>query len=181
MARLRDSVMVHVASSTSKAYSGPWMAFVEWCGSLARPSAVLPADEPTVAMYLQVIVDKTKTFAPIKSASAVIALYQNVNLYNHNPTMAPKVCMVRRAVARKFGLIPLGRKTSFAWVQLVLFAEAYGVRHQGYCHLVVVTMAMGMFEAMCRYNDVSHLRWRNIRCEPDGSSFELTFEKRKKT
>ena len=61
----------------------------------------------------------------------------------------------------------------------MLFAEAYGVRHQGYCHLVVATMAVVMFGAKCRYNDVSHLRWRNIRYEPDGSSFEITFEKRK--
>ena len=95
--------------------------------------------------------------------------------------MVPEACMVRRAAARKFGLTPLGRKTPFAWSQLVLFAEAYGVKHQGYCHLVVATMAVVMFGAMCRYNDVSHLRWRNLRFEPDGSSFKITFEKRKNT
>ncbi len=47
------------------------------------------------------------------------------------------------------------------------------------CHLVVVSMAVIMFGAMCRYDDVSVLRWRNIRFVEDGSGFEITFEKRK--
>jgi hypothetical protein len=32
---------------------------------------------------------------------------------------------------------------------------------------------------MCRYDDASGLRWRNIRFVEDGSGFEITFEKRK--
>ena len=44
---------------------------------------------------------------------------------------------------------------------------------------MVATIAVVMFGAMCHYNDVSHLRWRNIRFELDGSSFEITFEMRK--
>ena len=59
------------------------------------------------------------------------------------------------------------------------FAEAYGVRHQRYCHLVVATMAVVMFGGMCRYDDASGLLWRNIRFEADGSAFEITFDKRK--
>jgi hypothetical protein len=80
---------------------------------------------------------------------------------------------------RKFGLNPKNRKEPFEWENVVLFAEAYGVRHQGYCHLVVATMAVIMFGAMCRYDDASGLRWRNIRFVEDGSGFEITFEKRK--
>ena len=40
-------------------------------------------------------------------------------------------------------------------------------------------MAVIMFGAMCRYDDASGLRWRNIRFVEDGSGFEITFEKRK--
>ncbi len=40
-------------------------------------------------------------------------------------------------------------------------------------------MAVIRFGAMCRYNDVSRLRWRNAKFEQYGSSFHLTFEKRK--
>ncbi len=40
-------------------------------------------------------------------------------------------------------------------------------------------MSVIMFGAMCRYDDASGLRWRNIRFVEDGSGFEITFEKRK--
>ena len=59
------------------------------------------------------------------------------------------------------------------------FAEAYGVRHQGYCHMVVAKMAVVMFGGVCRYDDASRLMWRNVRFLENGSGFEITFEKRK--
>ena len=40
-------------------------------------------------------------------------------------------------------------------------------------------MTVIIFGAMCRYNDASGLKWRNIRFVEDGSGFEITFEKRK--
>ena len=177
--RLQQSAMAHVAESTSASYVGSWNAFVSWCGSLARPRRALPADDMTVAMYLQVVADGAQSFAPVKQASASIAFFQKVNLYSHLPTQSPEACMVRGAAARKFGLAPKNRKTPFKWEQVVAFATAYGVRYQGYCHLVVATMAVIMFGAMCRYNDVSRLVWSNIRFELDGSAFEITFSKRK--
>jgi hypothetical protein len=80
---------------------------------------------------------------------------------------------------RKFGLNPKNSKEPFEWGKVMDFAEAYGVRHQGYCHLVVATMAVAMFGGMCRYNDASGLQWRNVRFVEDGSGFEITFDKRK--
>ncbi len=53
------------------------------------------------------------------------------------------------------------------------------MRQQGYCHLVVASIAVIMFGAMCRYDDASGLKWRNIRFVEDGSEFEISFEKRK--
>jgi hypothetical protein len=47
--RLQMSALAHVAGSTSRAYVGPWNAFVSWCGSLMRPRRPLPADDLTVA------------------------------------------------------------------------------------------------------------------------------------
>ncbi len=108
-----------------------WNSFVHWCDSLARPRATLRAEDITVAMYLQVVMDRAKTFAPIKSASAAIAFHQKVNLYRRNPTMAPEACMVRRATAKNFGLSPLGRKAPFLLAHLMLFFDAYGVSEQG--------------------------------------------------
>ena len=88
--------------------------------------------------------------------------------------------MVRTAAARKFGLSAKRVKEPFLWFQLVDFALLYGNQNQGYCHLVVSTMAMLSFGAMCRrFSDVSRLKWRNIQFESDSSCFEITFEIRK--
>jgi hypothetical protein len=37
-------------------------------------------------------------------------------------------------------------------------------------------MAILSFGAMCRYSDVSRLKWKNRKFESDSSSFEITFE-----
>ncbi len=87
--------------------------------------------------------------------------------------------MVRQAATRKFSLSPKGRKEPFQWAQVVNFALEYGVQNRGYCHLVVASMAVVMFGGVCRYDDASHLRWRNVQFDADGSNFHLSFEKRK--
>ncbi len=84
--------------------------------------------------------------------------------------MAPEICMVRTAAARKCGLSGKIVKEPFIWLDLVDFALLYGVHIQGYCHLVVASMAISSFGAMCRYSDVSRLKWGNIRFESDLSS-----------
>jgi len=94
--------------------------------------------------------------------------------------MAPEVCMARTAATRKFGLSAKRVKEPFLWFHLVDFGLLYDNRNQGYCHLVVSTMAIFLFGAMCRYSDVSRLKWKNIKkFDSDSSSFEITFEIRK--
>ncbi len=41
---------------------------------------------------------------------------------------------------------------------MVAFALVHGVNNIGYCHLVVANMAVVIFGAMYRYDDVNHLR-----------------------
>ena len=94
--------------------------------------------------------------------------------------MSPEVCMVRTVAARKFGLSAKRVKEPFLWFQLANFALLiYGNQNQGYCHLVVSTMAILSFGDMCRYSDVSRLTWKHMKFESDSSSFEITFEIRK--
>ena len=112
-------------------------------------------------------------FSTVKSASASIAFFHEIKLFTNHPTMAPEVCMVRTTAARKFGLSAKRIKEHFLWFQLVDFAALYGNQNQGYCHLVVATMAILSFGALCRYSDVSRLKWKNIKLESDSSSFEL--------
>jgi hypothetical protein len=93
--------------------------------------------------------------------------------------MAPEVYIARTGAARKFGLSAKRVKEHFLWSQLVDFASLYGNQNQGYCHLVVSTMAIFSFGAMCRYSDVSRLKLKNIEFESDSCSFEIAFEIRK--
>jgi hypothetical protein len=154
---LKSSALKHVAVSTSHAYVGPWNAFVRWCHNLLRSRRSLPGDDITVALYVQSLMNSANSYSTIKSASASIAFFHKINLFTNYPTMAPEVCMVRAAAARKFGLSPKRVKEPFMWTDLVDFALLYGVHSQGYCHLVVATMAILSFGAMCRYSDVSRL------------------------
>jgi hypothetical protein len=128
---------------------------------------------------MQSVMNGAKTFAPVQAASTAIAFYYKITLFDHEPTESPAVCLVRGAAMRKFGLNPKSRKELFEWEQVVSFVEAYGVRHQGYCHLVVATMEIVMFCGICRYEDASGLLWRNARFEEDGSGYELSFDRRK--
>jgi hypothetical protein len=162
---LQDSALAHVAASTPQAYAGPWNAFVLWCHNLLRPRMPLPADDITVALYLQSLMNSANSFSPNKSASISIAFFTKINLFTNHTTMAPKVCMVRTTTTRKFGLSPKRVEEPFIWLDLVDFAFLYSVHNQGYCHLVVATMAILSFGAMCRYSDVSRLKWGNIKFE----------------
>jgi hypothetical protein len=45
--------------------------------------------------------------------------------------------------------------------------------------MVVAAMDVVMFGAMCRYDDVNHLRWRNIKFDAVYQRFHIEFEKRK--
>ena len=56
---------------------------------------------------------------------------------------------------RKFGMNMKNRKEPFEWDQVVDFAVAYGVRHQGYYQLVVATIIVVMFGGMCRYDEAT--------------------------
>ena len=115
----------------------------------------LPAEDITVALYMQSIMNSADSFSTIKSASASIAFFHKINVFTNHPTLAREVCMVRTSAARKFGLSPKRVKEPFMWMNLVGFALLYGVHNQGYCHLVVATMAIFSFGTMCRYSDVS--------------------------
>ncbi len=128
VADLQTSALSHVVESTCNKYEGQFRMFVMWCGSPLEPMVPLPASDALVALYLQSVVNDAKSFAPVKTPSAVIAFFQKVNLFNHEPTRSPSACLVRPAAMRKFGLNPKNRKEPFEWDNVVLIAEAYGVR-----------------------------------------------------
>jgi hypothetical protein len=115
-ADLHVSALSHVAGSTCNTYSGQFNMFFEWCASLAVPRAPLPASEATVALYLQSLVNRAKTFTTVKAAVTTIAFYQRVNLFDHGPTQCPAVCLVLNAAMQRFGRTPKNRKEPFVCV-----------------------------------------------------------------
>jgi hypothetical protein len=123
--------------------------------------------------------DVANYYSIIKSASASIAFFHKINLFTNHPTGAPEVDMVRATIAMKFGLSPKRVKEPLLWTQLVDFALLYGIHIQVYCHLLLTTMAILSFGAMCRYIDVSRLNWGNVEFAPDLTFLVITFEIRK--
>ena len=175
-ADLQKVAISHVVGSSCKAYTCQWNLFVAWCGAPEVPITLLGADA-TVALCLQSVVNRAKSFAPVRATPTSIVFYQKTNLFNYEPTPSQAVCIVRSVATRQFGLNNKNRKEPFEREKVVKIAKAYGVWHQGYCHLVVVAIQVIMLSAMCRFDDASGLIWRNIRFETDGSSFEITFDK----
>ena len=163
-ADLQNSALSHVAESTRRSYVGPWNQFVSWCNSLSQPRSPLPASDATVALYLQFVFNRAQrenlSFSLVKSASAAIAFFQKVNLFDHLPTLSPAACLVRAAAGRKLGLAARNRKSPFLWQDVVRFASAYGpaAGPVPYCHLVIVTFCVVSFGAMCRHSDLSPVR-----------------------
>jgi len=178
-ADLQKAAISHVAGPSCKTYKGQWNLSAAWCDAIKLPRATMQATDATVVLYLTSVVNRAKTFAPVKAAPAAIAFYPKINLFNHEPTQSPAVCIVWSAATRRLGHGNKNRKEFFEWEQVVTFAETCGVRQQSYCHLVAAAMFVNMFDAMCRCDDASDLMWRNIRFEADGSAFEISFNKRK--
>jgi hypothetical protein len=116
--------------------------------------------------------NNAKTFGLVKTASAAIVFYQKINLFMHEPTQSPAACIIRSAAMRKFGLNIKNRKEPFVWDDVVSFVMAYGIRQQGYCHLVVVTMAVLMFGGMSRHDDAPGIQWRIVAFLENRSAYE---------
>jgi hypothetical protein len=83
-ADLQRSGLAHVAESLCITYTSQINLFVAWCGALAEPRLPLPASDGTAALYLQSVMNGAKMFAPLKAASAAIAFYQKINLFDHD-------------------------------------------------------------------------------------------------
>ena len=70
-------------------------------------------------MYLKSVVNGVVTFAPVKAASAAIVFYHMKNLFSHEPTQSPAVCIVREAAKWRFELNAKNRNEPFEWEHVV--------------------------------------------------------------
>ena len=122
-----------------------------------------------MALYLAHVAERATSFAVIKSASAAIAYFQKINLFEHNPTISPLASFVRAAFARRLGTAPRRRKAPFLWVDVMRFATAYLSGSPAYCHLVVVTCCIISFGGMCRFGELVATRPVDLSFSNDDS------------
>jgi integrase len=134
-----------------------------------------------VALYLANVAERATSFAVIKSASAAIAYFQKINLFEHNPTISPLASFVRAAFARRLGTAPKRRKAPFLWADVMRFATAYLSGSPAYCHLVVVTCCIISFGGMCRFGELVATRPADLVFSNDDCSVTIGFPKRKMT
>ena len=97
---------------------------------MARPRCPLSADDFTVVLHLLSVVERSKSLAPVKSASAAIVFFKYINLFNYLPTQSPAAGIMWQAAARNFGQTPKqGKEGAFPMGAVVAFAQAYGVQN----------------------------------------------------
>ena len=111
-----------------------------------------------MALYLAHVAEGASSFAVVKTASAAIAYYQKINLFEHNPTVSPLAAFVRAAFARRLGTAPKQRKAPFLWTDVMRFAVAYLSGRPAYCHRVVVTFCIISFGGMCRFGELAAVK-----------------------
>ncbi len=101
--------------------------------------------------------DSTIFFSTIKSASASIAFFHKIIFLPTTLRGHPKFVWWEQQRLESMGCHQNELRSLF-FFQLVDFALLYGIHNQGYCYLVVATMATLFFGDMCRYSDVSQLK-----------------------
>ncbi len=90
-----------------------------------RPRRPLLADDFTIALYIQSLMDSSNSFSTINNASADIAFSHKIYLFSNHRTGAPKVCMERTTTGRKFRLSAKRVKEPFLWSHSIDFALPY--------------------------------------------------------
>ena len=120
-ANLQKSTLAHVAVTSCGEYTGKFNMFSAWCEAVAEPKVSLPPSDAMVALYLQAVINGAKTLAPVKAASAAVAFYQKINLFNQEPTQSPAACLMRSAAVRRFGMNVKNHKEPFEWEQATTY------------------------------------------------------------
>lgn len=173
---LRSSALGNWADSSVTTYRSPWNMFVEWCRARSPPLTPLPASELTVALFLQQRLEDSRTYAPVKAASAAIAMMHKVNAFDHRPTATLLPSLVRRAARRKFGIAATRDKEPLLWRDVMQLA-VHCAPTRPLCWACIALAALVCFAGFCRYNDAALLRWDHAVFSD--THLELTFTQRK--
>jgi hypothetical protein len=140
--------------------------FFQWCADRTPPLCALPADELTVAGYLQHRLNSAKSFSVIKTASAAIAALHKVNLFPGRPTRGPLPSLIRECAMRVLGLAATRDKAPFPWEAVARLGLSYCTAASAPWCWVVGLMAVVCFAGFGRYSDIAQLLWQDVVFEP---------------
>ena len=144
------------ASSTLDRYKGHWHRWVAWCE--ARSVAPIPALPVHVAAYLGSMlrwcVQKSKSFAPIKMASACIHTAHELAGLSGQVTAHPMVACVRSAAERILGRAP-STNTKHPLPKQLCIAAALQCEAQG--NLLAASFMLICFAGFLRYSEAARI------------------------
>ena len=165
-AQLRASALRGWEESSLHQYTGAWNRFFLWCAERTPPLCPLPAEELTIAMFLQHRLGSAKSYSVIRTDSAAIGALHKLNLFAQRPTRGPLPSLVRECAKRELGLAATRDKDPFPWAAVAQMAMAYCTPTSEPWRWVVGLLAVACFAGMARYNDCAQLRWQDIEFEP---------------
>ena len=163
------------APSTLARYEGHWRRWQAWCDSRGIPS--VPAQPQHVAAYLGGLlrwcVTHSKSFAPIKMASACIHTAHELAGLDGTVTAHPMVSSVRSAAERILGRAPRNTKQPLPMqlcVNAAVLCETQG-------DLLVAAFMLVCFAGFLRYSDAVRVPAFGVKFVPAGA--ELWIPSRK--
>ena len=143
------------ATSTLDRYKGHWRRWQAWCEE--RAVSPVPAQAAHVAAYLARMlrwcVENSKSFAPIKMASACIHTAHELAGLSGQVTAHPMVACVRTAAERILGRVPANPKQPLP--KRLCIAAALQCEARG--EVMVAAFMLLCFAGFLRYSDATRI------------------------
>ena len=175
---MAEVVLSSRADGTWTTYLPLWQKFVQWCAARTPPRTPLPADGPTVALYLISVAQTANTYSVVKAASGAICSFHDVALAGVAPTEHPMVALVRRSVQRRLGVALVNQKEPLDFEVIRGAASWVWTLEQGHNRwALALTLVLVGFCGFLRYSDLAQLYADEIHFYEDRA--ELFLETRK--
>lgn len=163
------------APATVKQYAYQVRAFQAFCGEGGYRH--LPAPPLVVALYLHSVAATATSYAAVKSASAAISTYHEMNGDASNPTKNLLCKMVRLAAKRRLGVEVKRRKAPLVPAEVERLVAGLAPAGAPLQDVMLAAFAATAFAGFLRYSDAVQLRVSDLRF---GAGYvELSLAKRK--
>lgn len=174
IAQLQTIVMKTRSPGTLGTYTSPWNRFAQWCYDTGR--IPFPASPQNVALFFVLVANTSKTYAPVKAASA--AIFSAHDLAIHESRTNSLICKItRQGLKRHFGMALTNKKDPVSTDIVIKFAGMFAPIFAAIVDLMFASNISLCFAGFLRYSDamgvfVDEIMWFEHH-------FELFIETRK--